>query len=614
MRVTRHYRKSENVEEVHMHNVARSEYYKITPQQFEFEEILFPELLKNMPMDIHILAPYEDGKDFIILNVGNITIRGNEFTQSDVTGRLLSKVTPVFHEILYDSIFEVYKSHKIKQMRLFYYLKDNLVSVTNIKILYDSKRIFILTDYTDTKNYYPETINNMNKSNIMKYFSQKGKYSKVNGKYSWSPEIYTIINRPSDKSDEYYNIVFDLVIPQDRPLIDEIIAIIDEGVMHYEEVIRIQTHDGEIKYLEINFHSNFDDDGNLISHHGLINDITQYSNNIIKPVDLLMKGFKNSKLALLLEPLNSTQYEFSQGFYNFIETEPEDYVHSKSIFENIIETDVRENLYRLSNGELNEINETFTCEVNGRKKYCELYVESFEFANEYHSIGFLTDITDKIKKQHDLIKANETQKVLIKEIHHRVKNNLQILNSFLNLEKRVYKDELDVIINHMQSRLTSLAILHEKTYNTTDFKNINLNDYILDQDSQFKSLLSFEDDIEIISDIDKSINVSIEIITPLSLVINELMMNSIKHAFPDDCIQDKKIIKEIHKIDDDTAKLIIADNGIGMDDAGMNNNLGCEIVKNLTRQLNGKIRILNLEKGTGFELTFPLTIEHTITQ
>lgn len=103
-----------------------------------------------------------------------------------------------------------------------------------------------------------------------------------------------------------------------------------------------------------------------------------------------------------------------------------------------------------------------------------MYLERFEFGHDTHSIGFITDVTEERQKQQALIEANEHQKVLIKEVHHRVKNNLQILNSFLNLEKRAYKNKPNIIIDHMQSRLSSLAILHEKTYNTTDFKNINL--------------------------------------------------------------------------------------------------------------------------------------------
>ena len=102
-------------------------------------------------------------------------------------------------------------------------------------------------------------------------------------------------------------------------------------------------------------------------------------------------------------------------------------------------------------------------------------------------------------------------------------------------------------------------------------------------------------------------------ITPLSLIIDELTMNAIKHAFPDKNTKDKQITKQITKIDENTAKLILKDNGVGIKDIkAVTKNLGCEIIKSLTRQLNGEIKLLKLENGTGYELTFPMKMKHTI--
>ena len=149
---------------------------------------------------------------------------------------------------------------------------------------------------------------------------------------------------------------------------------------------------------------------------------------------------------------------------------------------NIVEKDVVERINKLVKGELNKIDEVLTFKVDGNpknKKIVEVYIERFKYNNEVHSLGFLTDVTDEVEKQDELVESNEQKVVLIKEIHHRVKNNLQVLNSFLNLEKRAYKNDPDLIIEHMQTRLTSLALLHEKTYGTKDFVNINLKDYLM---------------------------------------------------------------------------------------------------------------------------------------
>lgn len=165
----------------------------------------------------------------------------------------------------------------------------------------------------------------------------------------------------------------------------------------------------------------------------------------------------------------------------------------------------------------------------------------------------------------------------------------------------------------MQSRLSSLAILHEKTYNTTDFKNINLKEYIEDQDSQLRSLIGLRDGIEFESEVDEDLVLTIEVITPLLLVIDELTMNAIKHAFPDKSKSNKKITKKITRIDNETAQVILQDNGVGIDDPDkITKNLGCEIIKNLTKQLDGHIELFQHENGTGYRLTFPIYMEHTI--
>ena len=620
MIIERQFRKLENIEEVSIYDVQEIDFYNPTPQEFEVEKIPVQELMNNIHTDIHVLLPFDDGNDFIIQSLGNYTLKRGNFNQSDVKGRLLSKISPMFYEILKDSLLEVYNSHVTKNMRFFYYGDNKIARLTNAKIIFEIGRIFILTDHIDTtqNDLLGSDEFSVDNSYLMEYVSQTGSFSKVDGLYSWSPGIYNIINRRLEEYDKYYNIIFDLVVSEDRPIIDHIFNELDDNIEYLENVIRIRTHDGVLKYLEVNIYSSFDDDGNLINRHGLINDVTHYSNNnITKPVDFLMSGFKNSKkLALLIEPLNSKKYEFSKGFYYLIEKTPEEYVHTPEVIENVVEKEARDQIAKIINREIGEIDVTFTLHVDGdnpKDKTVELYMESFEFGGVRHSIGFLTDVTEEKKKQKQLVNANEHQLVLIKEVHHRVKNNLQVLNSFLNLEKRAYKDNPGIIIDHMQTRLTSLALLHEKTYNTTDFKNINLRDYILDQDNQLRNIVGMRDGVELESHVDENLNLTIEVITPLLLIVDELTMNAIKHAFPDKSVPDKKITKIIRKIDDDTAELIIQDNGVGIEDPSkVSSNLGCEIIKSLTRQLDGEIKLIEHKKGTGYRLVFPIEMKHTI--
>ncbi|MBQ9026278.1 MAG: PAS domain-containing protein [Methanobrevibacter sp.] len=620
MRVEKEYRQLEGIDEIRIFNASQKDFYRPTRQEFEVDDLPLQKLLNNIPVEIHSLAPFNDGEDFIIEKVGDFTLNKYDCTQKDVKGRLLSKISPGFYEILHDELLEVYHNHNIKRIRFVYYYKNKLAKLSQAKILFEKGRIFITSNNIDTRISSRVDLEyrnfNEDKSDIIENFSQTGSYYNINGKYTWSQGIFNIINRAKEDSDDYYNIVFDLVIPEDRQIVNKIFEKTNKQTAQFEEIIRIKTDNGILKTIHINIYSYFDESG-IIIRQGLINDITNYSGeDFTKPVDFLLNGFKNSKkLALLVEPLNAKQFKFSKGFYTLIGIDSDKYYHSKAILDNIVEKDTVERINKLLKGEINKFDETFSYYIDGdanNRKFVDLYIERFEYGNTIHSIGFLTDITEEKENYEQLIISNDQRLVLIKEIHHRVKNNLQVLNSFLNLEKRAYRDNPDLIIEHMQTRLSSLALLHEKTYNSRDFKNINLKDYLLDHDRQTMNLVDSINPIEFETYIDEDLNLSIEVITPLLLIVDEITMNAVKHAFPD-ASANNKIIKSIKSLDDGMAELIIKDNGVCMKDINqISKHLGCEIIKSLTKQLGGKISLIEQEKGTGYKLVFTNEMEHTI--
>lgn len=623
MHIERNYRELEKVEEVRVHNINKIEIAKPSPQVKKPSKVRFSNIMKHVSSDINVFTPVDDGDDFIIERLGwNILQRVN-FNLEDAEGRLLSQLSPFYFEIFAEPMKEVYLTKESKAMRVFYYYSDKIQTLANIHIICEEDLVYIISDL---KNDSPERKKSSaeqkkeddeNKATLIEYFSQTGSFYKTRDEYTWTPGIYNIINRSREHSDAYYNIIFDLVIPEDKPLVEELIETMSPETDTYENIIRIKTPGGHIKYLDTYLYAKFDKNGEEISRYGLFKDVSIDSHkHMTRPVDFMLNGFNhNSKLSLLIEPL-SKRYEFSEGFYKMIETPKNEYIHSEKVIDNIVEDDVREELKKLMDGSIQEMNKVFTYKVHGNEKnlkICELFIERFTYGNKNHSIGFLTDITIARKKQKELIESNATKNILIKEVHHRVKNNLQVLNSFLNLERRTSGSDPDSILDNMQARLSSLALLHEKTYNTEDFININLKDYMEDQDSTLHTLFGAKD-IDFTSNIDPEIHLSIDVITPLLLIVDELTMNAIKHAFPDPDMPNKTISKEIVLLDDSICELILKDNGVGLEDPGslINHNLGWEIVKNLTRQINGELEILDLDVGTGFKITFPINFEHSI--
>ena len=145
--------------------------------------------------------------------------------------------------------------------------------------------------------------------------------------------------------------------------------------------------------------------------------------------------------------------------------------------------------------------------------------------------GFLQDITKDIEIKQDLEDSIVNQTILLKEVHHRVKNNLQIILSLINLELKFNHEDYENILKKTRNRILSMASIHEQVYNSSDITHVNSDEYLkLTLENLFNLYSSnIKLHLDIISHelhMDKAI--------PLGLIINELGLNSIKYAFDDD--------------------------------------------------------------------------------
>ncbi len=214
------------------------------------------------------------------------------------------------------------------------------------------------------------------------------------------------------------------------------------------------------------------------------------------------------------------------------------------------------------------------------------------------------DITQN-KRANKLIKSSlEEKEILLKEIHHRVKNNLMIISSLLNLQSSYLKDKASKdIFLESQNRAKSMALIHERLYQSTDLKKIDFGDYVQKLSNNLyntyvldTSLIKLNIDVdEVMLDIDQSI--------PLGLIVNELVTNSLKHAFPQG--ESGEINIKFHT-KDDKYMLEVNDNGMGFPpniDYKNSQSLGLRLVTSLTEQINGKIEFKNIA-GTSFKIIF----------
>ena len=197
------------------------------------------------------------------------------------------------------------------------------------------------------------------------------------------------------------------------------------------------------------------------------------------------------------------------------------------------------------------------------------------------------------------------REVLLQEIHHRVKNNLQVVSSLLNIQSKYLDDEsARKAVLEGRDRVRSMALVHEKLYQSENLSRVNVKEYLEELiNTLFQSYNVSEDRIKLASNIE-SIDLSIDTTLQVGLLINELVSNALKHAFPAEkygAISLSLIRKN------DVHELEVSDNGIGItspDD--LEKSYGYRIIRSISRGLNGTIFMSNLdEKGTTFRLTFP---------
>lgn len=210
----------------------------------------------------------------------------------------------------------------------------------------------------------------------------------------------------------------------------------------------------------------------------------------------------------------------------------------------------------------------------------------------------------------DLVEASLAEKeTLLREIHHRVKNNLQIISSLLNLQIRKIDDPKTIeVLKDCQSRVLSMALVHEHLYKGKDFSRIDLKNYIHSLGMQLSQ--SYGNANEIVRfDLNlPDIYVDINTAIPLGLIINELITNSLKYAFKGR--KDGKL--SITATENDRAlTLIVADNGVGMPEGITLENqtsLGLRLVKTLTGQIHGTV-VIDRTGGTKFVFVIPKPAE-----
>ena len=228
------------------------------------------------------------------------------------------------------------------------------------------------------------------------------------------------------------------------------------------------------------------------------------------------------------------------------------------------------------------------------------------------SVVSFVDITKRIKSEEQIKASLKEKEVLLMEVHHRVKNNMQVIASLLRLQSAEIKDKhLLALFDESQNRIKSMALIHEDLYKSKDLANIDFDQYTRKLTGRLMTSFGVSPD-RIITNINIDIiSLGVDAAIPCGLIINELFTNSLKHAFPANRfsinLKDKKgeICIDFHSNSGEYS-LIFSDNGVGLPediDYHKSETLGLELVRTLVKQLKGTIK-LNSNGGTEFKITF----------
>lgn len=381
----------------------------------------------------------------------------------------------------------------------------------------------------------------------------------------------------------------------------------------HEIEYRMISADGSIKWFK-DITSVIKDDYTPSSLYGILIDITEKKKTEQNLYDT------QQRLSMLLNNLSNVVFYETGGGREFITENifgltgysADEFVRDKDLFSKLMNPADRESIEKSmvdweNAGEPGILtNELRITHKDGTIIWLEdhIFAMTPESGAKYMS-GVMIDITERKKTEQKIKDSLDEKEVLIKEIHHRVKNNLQIVSSLLKLQAGYIKDNnvLELLIES-QNRVKSMALVHQKLYQSKDLSKIDFNDYLHQLLYHLLRVFKIGPDKVKLNIYSDDIRIGIDTAIPCGLIINELVSNSFKHAFPGEL--SGVIAVSLCNCDNGFYKLTVKDDGIGFPpdlDYRKTTSLGLQLVMTLTEQMDGKIELLN-HKGSEFNITF----------
>lgn len=528
------------------------ELYHPQKKIMDIEDIKFKKAFDIIGSEVFILKKYEE--DYIIVQPNKLHLKYTMGKYENTIGRFYSDLYPIYSKAFFKKILdEVDKTDKTLTIKSVTTFKDKIKSINQHTVFKTDGYFFINSKDLKQEEFFKKNeesfLNNTNQG--IYEINEKGKIHYINNIFS---EI-TGYNLKEISEIDIAGIIIEYNNFEHKNASDnEIRSKLETGeLISAQSEMKILTKNKEIKWLNSNTYALYSDKGLCL--RGILQDITKNKEKIINSLHL-QENLKNisafSKIAIINDNGKATYY--TGELKNILETEKLSNYNGfmylnfileedRKIFLNSISKLSHENPYtkfiaRIKTGKGNikyiqhYIKDLYNNPKNDSK--IEILQEKVKFVKEKYyatSIVLLQDITEEIKKQQEkeellekITVQNSEKEILLESLHDKVKNNLQLILSFIDLEERFKENEPEAIISIIKSRVTNMAIAYEMLYNSPDLTHINIKSFFNEYSRRFIKNTS----TNLIINIDSEIIIPVNILSDLSFMINELLAASLK--------------------------------------------------------------------------------------
>jgi PAS domain S-box-containing protein len=432
----------------------------------------------------------------------------------------------------------------------------------------------------------------------------------------WSDEMYHIFGLNPQESSATYNLLLSHIHPEDRDYVDNAVKGAVKGKPFVID-LRIISGDDEERIVHAQGIATFDDKNTPVRIRGTVQDITERKKSEEKIQNLanIVESSNDAIGTISLEGIIITWNNEAEKIYGYSVEE----ILGKPISTLApphLDKETTKLIKLIKQGIKIQRYETTRLRKDGKTIYVSFTLSPvFDIYGKMNAVSFISrDITERKEAEKALENIDNARQ---KEIHHRIKNNLQVISSLLELMADKFKNrdnikDLEVLeaFKESQNRVLSMALIHEELHKGEGFATLNISSYIeVLADNLLLTYRLGNNAINLSMNLDQNVLFDMDTAIPLGIIINELVSNSLKHGFSD--INDGEILIELHREEgkNNTFTLTVSDNGVGIPenlDIGNLESLGLQLVTTLVDQLNGELE-LKRDNGTEFTIRFTVT-------